>query len=276
MNQVGSWSTSPTPRRPRRCRRSPTPRLGHRLSLLGRRCLRAWPQSLRRRAPRRQGERRRGPVRGLPRLRQGRQRPPGLHRQLRGAGPAPSMRPARRRTTPRHTREDARTARRSRPSTQRSPPREAPRGPLDHAVKVAGIDHVGISSDFDGGGGIGGWDDASETPNVTIELVGRGYHRRGDREALVGQHAASLARSSRLREGEARPGRTRAIPSRPGSPAREIDAVSVRGGSGPEKRIPPDSAVVGSCSARYRDRRCTPAGVVVEHVRPMSGDRSRR
>lgn len=46
---------------------------------------------------------------------------------------------------------------------------------IDHAVKVAGIDHVAISSDFDGGGGVEGWNDASETPNVTIELVRRGY-----------------------------------------------------------------------------------------------------
>ena len=46
---------------------------------------------------------------------------------------------------------------------------------IDHAVKVAGIDHVGIASDFDGGGGIDGWQDASETQNVTAELVKRGY-----------------------------------------------------------------------------------------------------
>lgn len=46
---------------------------------------------------------------------------------------------------------------------------------IDHSVKVAGIDHVGISSDFDGGGGISGWEDASETLNVTRELVKRGY-----------------------------------------------------------------------------------------------------
>jgi membrane dipeptidase len=46
---------------------------------------------------------------------------------------------------------------------------------IDHAVKVAGIEHVGISSDFDGGGGIVGWKDASETFNVTLELVRRGY-----------------------------------------------------------------------------------------------------
>jgi membrane dipeptidase len=46
---------------------------------------------------------------------------------------------------------------------------------IDHAVRLIGIDHVGISSDFDGGGGVHGWDDASETPNVTLELVRRGY-----------------------------------------------------------------------------------------------------
>ena len=46
---------------------------------------------------------------------------------------------------------------------------------IDHAVKIAGIDHVGIASDFDGGGGIVGWEDASETLNVTHEMVKRGY-----------------------------------------------------------------------------------------------------
>lgn len=46
---------------------------------------------------------------------------------------------------------------------------------IDHAVKITGIDHVGISSDFDGGGGITGWRDASETINVTVELLRRGY-----------------------------------------------------------------------------------------------------
>ncbi len=46
---------------------------------------------------------------------------------------------------------------------------------IDYLVKLIGIDHVGISSDFDGGGGIEGWSDASETFNVTMELVKRGY-----------------------------------------------------------------------------------------------------
>jgi membrane dipeptidase len=48
---------------------------------------------------------------------------------------------------------------------------------IDYAVELIGIDHVGIASDFDGGGGITGWADASETPNVTAELVARGYSR---------------------------------------------------------------------------------------------------
>jgi membrane dipeptidase len=46
---------------------------------------------------------------------------------------------------------------------------------IDYAVKLIGIDHVGIASDFDGGGGVIGWNDASETFNVTLELVRRGY-----------------------------------------------------------------------------------------------------
>jgi microsomal dipeptidase-like Zn-dependent dipeptidase len=49
---------------------------------------------------------------------------------------------------------------------------------IDYMVQKIGIDHVGISSDFDGGGGIEGWNDASETLNVTIELVQRGYSEK--------------------------------------------------------------------------------------------------
>jgi membrane dipeptidase len=46
---------------------------------------------------------------------------------------------------------------------------------IDYAVKLIGIDHVGISSDFDGGGGIDGWNSAAEAFNVTLELVRRAY-----------------------------------------------------------------------------------------------------
>lgn len=46
---------------------------------------------------------------------------------------------------------------------------------IDHAVKTAGIDHVGIGTDFDGGGGVVGFNNHAEALNVTVELVRRGY-----------------------------------------------------------------------------------------------------
>jgi len=46
---------------------------------------------------------------------------------------------------------------------------------IDYAVKRIGIEHVGIASDFGGGGGIERWDNASQTPEVTAEMVRRGY-----------------------------------------------------------------------------------------------------
>jgi membrane dipeptidase len=46
---------------------------------------------------------------------------------------------------------------------------------IDFAVQRIGIEHVGISSDFDGGGGFSGWSDVSESPNLTAELMRRGY-----------------------------------------------------------------------------------------------------
>lgn len=56
---------------------------------------------------------------------------------------------------------------------------------IDYLVKKIGIEHVGISSDFDGGGGVFGWNDASETPAVTRELIKRGYSKE-DLEKLWG------------------------------------------------------------------------------------------
>ncbi|NKC30930.1 dipeptidase [Falsiroseomonas selenitidurans] len=49
---------------------------------------------------------------------------------------------------------------------------------VDHAVRRIGIDHVGLSSDFDGGGGFTGWEDASKTAAVSAELLRRGYGPR--------------------------------------------------------------------------------------------------
>ena len=49
---------------------------------------------------------------------------------------------------------------------------------IDHAVKVAGIDHVGVGTDFDGGGGVPGFNDHGDSFNVTLELVRRGYSQQ--------------------------------------------------------------------------------------------------
>ncbi len=46
---------------------------------------------------------------------------------------------------------------------------------LEHAIKVAGINHVGIGTDFDGDGTIAGCSDASQVINLTRELIRRGY-----------------------------------------------------------------------------------------------------
>jgi membrane dipeptidase len=68
---------------------------------------------------------------------------------------------------------------------------------IDHAVKRIGIDHVGISSDFDGGGGFSDWHDAGQSPNITIELVRRGY----DRGALEKLWGGNFLRVMRVAEG---------------------------------------------------------------------------
>jgi membrane dipeptidase len=57
---------------------------------------------------------------------------------------------------------------------------------IDHAVNVAGIDHVGIGTDFDGGGGFPGFNDHSEAPNVTEALVRRGYSENAIRKIWGG------------------------------------------------------------------------------------------
>ncbi|MBI9036125.1 MAG: dipeptidase [Bacteroidales bacterium] len=46
---------------------------------------------------------------------------------------------------------------------------------IDHMVKIAGIDHVGMGTDFDGGGGVSDCYDVSQMHNITLELVKRGY-----------------------------------------------------------------------------------------------------
>lgn len=57
---------------------------------------------------------------------------------------------------------------------------------IDHIVEIAGIDHVGIGTDFDGGGGVQGCFDVSEMGNITLELVRRGYSKRDIRKIWSG------------------------------------------------------------------------------------------
>jgi membrane dipeptidase len=68
---------------------------------------------------------------------------------------------------------------------------------IEYAVNRIGIDHVGISSDFDGGGGFSDWHDVSQSPNITIELMRRGF----DRGALEKLWGGNFLRVMRVAEG---------------------------------------------------------------------------
>jgi membrane dipeptidase len=57
---------------------------------------------------------------------------------------------------------------------------------IDHMKKIMGVDHIGIGSDFDGGGGLLGIDDVSEMPNLTKELLKRGYSEKDIRKIWGG------------------------------------------------------------------------------------------
>ncbi|MBC6991038.1 dipeptidase [Hymenobacter sp. BT491] len=65
---------------------------------------------------------------------------------------------------------------------------------IDHAVKIAGIDHVGIGSDFDGGTELADLRDVGEFPNLTRELVRRGYSRK-DIEKIWGGNLFRVMRA---------------------------------------------------------------------------------
>ena len=67
---------------------------------------------------------------------------------------------------------------------------------VDHAVRRIGLAHVGISSDFDGGGGFAGWRDAADSPNITAELLHRGY----DKDALAALWGGNFLRVLRRAE----------------------------------------------------------------------------
>lgn len=57
---------------------------------------------------------------------------------------------------------------------------------IDYVANLIGIDHVGIGSDFDGGGGVDGCDDVSDMPRITEELLRRGYSEEDIRKIWGG------------------------------------------------------------------------------------------
>jgi membrane dipeptidase len=65
---------------------------------------------------------------------------------------------------------------------------------ITHAVDVAGIDHVGIGCDFDGGGGVKGLNDVSEYPNLTAALVAKGFSEP-DLKKLWGENTLRVLRA---------------------------------------------------------------------------------
>jgi len=67
---------------------------------------------------------------------------------------------------------------------------------IDHMVRVAGINHVGIGTDFDGGGGVNGCFDVSEMGNITLELVKRGYSKSQIRKIWGGNLMRVMEKTS--------------------------------------------------------------------------------
>jgi membrane dipeptidase len=66
---------------------------------------------------------------------------------------------------------------------------------LEHAVEIAGIDHVGIGCDFDGGGGVDGLQDTGAYPNLTFALLARGWSE-ADLGKLWGENTLRVVRAS--------------------------------------------------------------------------------
>lgn len=69
---------------------------------------------------------------------------------------------------------------------------------IEHAVAVAGIDHVGIGCDFDGGGGVEGLNDVTEYPNLTRALLARGWSEK-DLAKLWGGNTLRVLRAAEAR-----------------------------------------------------------------------------
>ncbi len=68
---------------------------------------------------------------------------------------------------------------------------------LLHAMRLVGVDHVGIGLDWDGGGGVTGMEDVAGIPEITKRLLAAGYSEAGSRENLGRQYPARDAESSK-------------------------------------------------------------------------------
>ena len=86
---------------------------------------------------------------------------------------------------------------------------------IDHVVKLAGIDYVGIGTDFDGGGGVADCRDVSEMGNITLELVRRGYTEDQIRKIWGGNFLRVFREVEQLGETEFAEGQDRLAKQRP-------------------------------------------------------------
>jgi microsomal dipeptidase-like Zn-dependent dipeptidase/D-alanyl-D-alanine dipeptidase/CubicO group peptidase (beta-lactamase class C family) len=114
---------------------------------------------------------------------------------------------------------------------------------VQHMVRVAGIAHVGIASDFDGGGGLTGWKDATETRNVAAGLRARGF---GDAEiaALWGGNLLRVLGAVEAHAARARDG----VPAMGAVAAASIRATATAAAPGGT----PFDRIVDAVVARYR------------------------
>lgn len=76
---------------------------------------------------------------------------------------------------------------------------------LFHAIEVAGVDHVGIGADMDGGGGVAGLEDVSDYPKITLALVQRGFTEEDIAKIWGGNTLRVLRRAEDFARTNARP-----------------------------------------------------------------------
>jgi membrane dipeptidase len=79
---------------------------------------------------------------------------------------------------------------------------------IDYAVKKIGVDHVGIASDFNHGGGVIGWDNEGEAENVTVELLRRGYSEKDIGKLWGGNFLRVWAKAQNLSDEKKAGGKT--------------------------------------------------------------------